>query len=306
MADQLHIDEVSVVGAQGQVLEGKEALRVGHHHQHILNSDSVFSRLVVAGLIRHDHIGLEDDLVVFADSDWAFVHSFEVADPVARAVGEVESLRPKVSPGEHVELSPSNLDILGPLHPFDVEVSEEHPCVGVSFFGGGLSEVEGPGHIGCAVQVLSSRVHQVDHILGDLRAHILSRMVVDDSRIRTAPADGRKTQPFVVLLLVAEVIQVEGGFIFSHHFLLGPPSPELGHCNSIGQVASPEAVNFLLGPDSPEQSDALPFDRLLNGGKYVVVQLGHPAQDFPRESWVVGLNCKVDPLQVFEDFFAVH
>jgi hypothetical protein len=91
----------------------------------------------------------------------------------------------------------------------------------------------GSGHISRSIQILTSRVYQVDHVLCDEGVNGLSWMVVNDGSVGSASTDCIETQAFIVLLLVSALINIEGSFVLIHLIKFRTPAPELGHCHSI-------------------------------------------------------------------------
>lgn len=152
--EEVPVDEIFVVGAEGQILEPVEAVLLSNQ-QHIFNADSILSGLVVSWLVGDDHARFELGLIVPADSHWGLVHACEVADSVAGSVAVVESLCPEVPPGQDVDIPAAHL-ARRPLQPLNVQISQQHSSERVFLFWAGVAEVVGPGDIGGAIEVLSS------------------------------------------------------------------------------------------------------------------------------------------------------
>lgn len=95
--------------------------------------------------------------------------SQEISDSMAGAVEVVFLNSPEVPPRQDVDVPSCDLGPLRPLYPLEVQVAQEDSSIRVLFLLGRLPEVESPGHICSAVQVLSSRVDQVDLFVGDVR-----------------------------------------------------------------------------------------------------------------------------------------
>ena len=134
--------------------------------------------------------------------------------------------------------------------------------------------MEGSGDISSAIKVLTSRIQQVNHILGDFRVIVLSGMIVDNCSIGSSSRNSIKTEAFVVLLFVSASIHVQSCLILVNLVKLGTPGPEFSHGDTISNVASSETLHFFISANCPIETDTIPFDRfsVLDGIVNIVIK----------------------------------
>lgn len=154
LGQQFFREQVFIVGAKSEVLEVVEAVFLVDE-QHVFNSDAVLSWFVITGFVCDDHSCLVLCLIVLADSNWTLVNALEIANSVASAMTVVESLRPKMSPCQNVDICSGHL-ACWPVKSFNVKISEQDASERVSFLGSWVTEVESSGDISSSVEVLSS------------------------------------------------------------------------------------------------------------------------------------------------------
>lgn len=195
------------------------------------------------------------------------MNSSEIPNSVSGTVLEVESFFPEGSPCEDIEMASSHFNILWPFGLFDVQIAQKYPCEWVFFLCSRSTKMEGPCHISCSIQVLSSWINQVDHVFCDDWAVSLCRMIMNDGSIGTSATDRDETKSSIILLLFTQVIKISCSFKFSNLVLFRSPSPEFSHSNTISNMASSETIDFLISSLNSVKSDTFPF----NGGFYLTM-----------------------------------
>ena len=109
--EQRGLDQATVERCERQRLES-EHFAFGASHvaipdqEQVLEADAVFAGLVVTGLVRDDHAGLQRLVATAEGRDplRAFVDVQIAADAVAGAVRVIEADCPQILPRQHVEL----------------------------------------------------------------------------------------------------------------------------------------------------------------------------------------------------------
>lgn len=195
---QPHINQLPTHGHHGHMLEpqvgliAKPMLRL--HllgHDDVLDADAKVAVLVVPRLVGQDVARLQGDLAVLdarADADGALVDVEVGAHAVAGAVPVVEALFPEELAGEGVEREARGaLGEDGRVERDDALEDERvrfalHCCWG--------APVQGARRVGRAVEVLGSRVAEVDGGRVDGGADARFGLVVDDGGVGAGGGDG--------------------------------------------------------------------------------------------------------------------
>ena len=211
---QRHIDQLPTHGHHGHMLEAQprlvaEPMRRLHlaGHDDVLDADAKGAVLVVARLVGQDVAGREGDLAVLdagADPDGALVDVEVGADAVAGPVAVVEPFLPEELPGQGVEGEAGGA--LGEDGGVEGDDAFEDEGVGFAFHGGRGAEVQGPGRVRGAVEVLRARVAEVDGFRVDGGAAAWFGFVVDDGCVGAGGGDGVEGEAGEVALCSGVVV----------------------------------------------------------------------------------------------------
>ena len=73
-------------------------------HDHILNSDSIFTVLIKSGLVRHAHANFKFDSAATMNALRALMHTVERADSMASSMLVINTVSPQMSSGQCIEI----------------------------------------------------------------------------------------------------------------------------------------------------------------------------------------------------------
>lgn len=193
-----------------------------HAHDDILDADAELAVLVVAWLIRNAHAWLKLHFIAAADAIRTLVHVQVAANTMASAVLVVEASSPEVLARQDIHIAASNGAISRPSDPLEVECAEKHACIGLFLEGGrfAATEVSRASNIGCAIEILTTRVEKVDFTVIERHASILLGLVVDDCTVGTDRADSVKGWTAMVLTVSTELIEVFSAGVLSQSVAL--------------------------------------------------------------------------------------
>lgn len=177
-----------------------------------------------------------------------------------------------MSSRQQVKFLPCNVHIFRPFHPFNVQVTEQYPSVWFLLFLSGLAKVESSRYISCSIQVLSSRIHQMNHVSCNKKWVSLVRFVMNHSCIRTSSAGCDKTWWFEELVFWSHFVHVQSAIPLCDCLLFWSPCPKFSHRNTISDVRLSKSFNFFLIPYSSVKSDTLsPLNRINKLGVNVMI-----------------------------------
>ena len=179
------------------------------HHDHVLDTDSELSVLVVARLVRDTHTLHEFHITAAVDSLRSFVHVEHTADSMTRPMAIVKSRGPQILPRQHIHMHTSDTSSLWPDDSFQVEYAHKHSRVGFFLEGGWCltAEMRRPGNIRRPIVILPATIEEVDLIVVQKTGFFGGRGVVDDGAVRADRGDGLEGEAAEVVVLLLEVFE---------------------------------------------------------------------------------------------------
>ena len=195
---QPNINQLPTHGHHGHVFKAqirlisKTMLRVHFPgHDDVLDPDTEIAVFIVSRLIGQHVPGREGNLAVLntrADSDGTLVDVEVRAHAVAGTVAIVETFLPEELAGQGVQGEPAGaFGKHGGVESYD---AFQDQSVRFAFHVCGRAEMEGSRRVGCAVQVLSARVAEVDSFRVDDGAVAWLGFIVDDCGVGAGGGDG--------------------------------------------------------------------------------------------------------------------
>lgn len=167
---------------------------------------------------------------------------------------------PKMPSCQNIHIGTWHFGSLWPFDSFNVQIAQKHSGIRVFFLWSGLSKMESSRNISRAIQVLSSRIYQMNHVIGNVRVVSLSWRVMNHGSIRTSWTDCIKAQASVVLKLESSGVNVLSSLEFVYFLLFGSPCPELNLCNCVSDVTIPESVDLFVCSHCSLKTNSFPFD----------------------------------------------
>jgi hypothetical protein len=165
--------------------------------------------------------------------------------------------------------------------------------------------MESSRNISSPIQVLSSRINQMNHVVGNVRVISLCRRVMNHGSIRASWADCIKAQSFVVLKFMSSGINVLSSLEFVHFLLFGSPCPKLYLCDGVSDVTVSEPVDLFVCSHGSLKADSLPFDRFFQAWVNVMIQWIFYNQCLFWELWLVFCKLNVSFTQLVNDSLIV-
>lgn len=132
--------------------------------------------------------------------------------------------------------------------------------------------MESSGYISCAIQILSSRINKMNHIICNIRIVGLSWRIMNHSCISTSRTDCIKAQTFVMLKLESSGINVLSSLILINFLLFWSPSPEFNLSDTISDMTVSKSINLFISSYSSIQSYSLPLNWLFQVWKDIMIQ----------------------------------
>jgi hypothetical protein len=228
------------------------------------------------------------------------MYSLEIPDTMSSAMAIIHLGIPEPPSCQDINTTSRDRSVNGPYQSLNIEISKEHPGIGLLLLWGWFSEVEGPGDIGGSIQILSSGVQQVDHVPSYLGVWVVFGSVVYDGGVASTRRDSVEAQALIVLLLHPALVNLHSSLVLSDAFQFGAPAPEACHSHSIPNMALPEAFLFFGIARSPVIADTSPLNGILERLVDMVVEVPLFAKQlaWERNKWI-GLNYCVDRFEVF-------
>lgn len=158
----------------------------------VLNSNAELAILVEAGLIRDAHTFFDLHVAATANTLGSLVHIQESADTMTSAVTIVETCLPQVLASKQVHISTADLLISRPFNRLKVNDAHQHTSIGLLLELSGClaTEVTSPRDVSGAIEVLTTRVKQVDLIIIQLHAIVCGWLIMNDGSVSTDRRDG--------------------------------------------------------------------------------------------------------------------
>jgi len=194
MGQQGLVDQLDLHGDQGDVLESivtaaskvVGGLNLADQHD-VLNTHSKLAVLVVTRLVGQGHTRDKGNVVVSnagTASMGSLVHVQEGADTVTGSVTEVETVGPESTTSKDIQkVSRSSI---GEDSRVNGNVTLENASEAALFISSGGLEVQCTGHISGSINVLSTRVAQVDQVGVNTSSSGLFGLVVNDGTVRSS------------------------------------------------------------------------------------------------------------------------
>ena len=217
-AEQALVDKLSSIWRNCQVLPhpGVRMLGVLHDHDGVLDADAELTILVEAWLIRNDHTLSELKRVAAADTVGPLVAVRVRSNAVARAMAIVKAGGPEALPGQNVHVASCNFSAFGPYDPLQTERAEQDSSVHLLLECSGFasSEVRRPGDVDRAVEVLATRVEQIDLIVVHFHGSVLLSLVVDHCTVGSNRTDRGEGWTAMMLTMSSQLVEDSGSLIF--------------------------------------------------------------------------------------------
>src|SRR5690606_34347980 len=202
----LALDEPRLVRAERQRVEPeRRPLRAGRRRldgrddDEVLDADPERAGLVVAGLVREHHPGLQRHLAAAGrDALRALVHREVATDAVPRAVGIVDAVRPQELPRERVELPA--LSALREAGARQRDVPAQHLRVATAHLGRGRTDADHAGDVRGAVEVLAAAVDEIEVAFGQWQRALGPHGVVRAGAARAERGDRAERRTAMVLV----------------------------------------------------------------------------------------------------------
>jgi len=197
------------------------------HHNNVFDSDSEFSIVVIARLIRHTHAFDELLSVTSGDSLWSFVDAKKTTNSMTSSMLEVKTNFEKMSTCQDVEVS-TVVASFWPDHSFQVEGTHKYTSVAalLEFCWWLSSKVSASCYISSSIKILTSRVQKVDLVVIQRLSNLLSWSIMNNSSIRTNTRNRLKTWTNIKISLssivshnLSALILIETMILFGQLFL---------------------------------------------------------------------------------------
>lgn len=147
--------------------------------------------------------------------------------------------------------------------------------------------MESSCNISCAIQILSSWINKMNHIISDVWIISFSWWIMNHCSIGATWTDCIKTKTFVVLKFVSSRVNVFSSLELVDFLLFGSPCPEFYLSNCITNMTVSESVNLFVCSHSSVKANTLPFNGLFQKWKEIMIQWTLFYQCFVRKFRIV-------------------
>lgn len=131
--------------------------------------------------------------------------------------------------------------------------------------------MEGSCNISGAIQILSSWINKMNHIISDVWIIGFSWWIMNHCSIGATRTDCIKTKTFVVLKFVSSCINVFSSLEFVNFLLFWSPCPEFYLSDCITNMTVSESINLFVCSNSSVKANSLPFNRLFQKWKKIMI-----------------------------------
>ena len=179
------LEQLTAVRSNSHVLELKPVglFRVLLHNDNVLDTNAEFTILVEARLVTNAHSFGERDSASATNADRALMDTKAASDAVTSAMPVVKAFCHQVAASEVIKVASVVFRGFRPDDLLKIQVAHEDTRVAVLLEVCGLGEMNSPRDVRSAIEVLTTRVKQIDLLVVHSLGSALLGTVVDDCAV---------------------------------------------------------------------------------------------------------------------------